>query len=61
MSKGIQTFRETDLRKMIRGARKAGLEVVRFEIDRDGKIAIVTAGKAAPEADPLDEEGRRIA
>jgi hypothetical protein len=46
MSRGIQAFKQTDLTKAIKGARNAGLDVLRFEVDRAGKIVII-AGKAA--------------
>ena len=41
MSKGLLTFKETDLRRAIRASQKAGLSIVRVEIDRDGKIVVV--------------------
>ena len=41
MSKGMLTFKETDLRRAIRASRKAGLSIARVEIDRDGKIVVV--------------------
>jgi hypothetical protein len=44
MSRGPQTFKQTDVTKAIRAAVAAGLPVARFEIDRDGKI-IVIAGR----------------
>lgn len=46
MSRGPSTFRERDLVRALQGARKAGVEVARVEIGRDGKIVIV-AGKPA--------------
>jgi hypothetical protein len=57
MSLAAQIFRQTDVTKALRAAQNAGLDVWRFEIDRAGKIVIM-AGKQAPEADLLDEEGR---
>ena len=50
MSRGLQVFRQTDITKAIRAAQKAGLDVHRFEIDRAGKIVIIT-DKAANHAD----------
>ena len=41
MSKGMQIFKETDLRRAIRAFQKAGLSIARAEIDRDGKIVVV--------------------
>jgi hypothetical protein len=42
MSRGVQAFKQTDVTKAIRAARKAGLDVERYEIDRAGTITIVT-------------------
>lgn len=48
------TFRQRDLRLAVETAKAAGLEIGRVEIDRDGKIVVVT-GK--PQAnDDLDTE-----
>jgi hypothetical protein len=43
MSRGQQTFRERDVTKAIKAAVKAGIPVERVEIDKQGKIIIVTA------------------
>jgi hypothetical protein len=40
------TFRQTDVTRALKAARRAGFERVRVEIDQDGKIAIVTGGGA---------------
>ena len=50
MSRGVQKFRQGDVAKAIMAAQKAGLDVHRFEIDRAGKIVIIT-DKAANHAD----------
>ncbi len=42
MSRGQQTFKQSDLTKAIKAAVKAGVAVERVEIDKDGKITIVT-------------------
>jgi hypothetical protein len=44
MSRGPQSFRQTDVTKAIRAAMQAGLPVARVEVSRDGRI-IVIAGK----------------
>jgi hypothetical protein len=44
MSRGPLTFRQTDLTRAVKAVRAAGVEVMRIEIDRAGKI-IVVAGK----------------
>jgi hypothetical protein len=49
------TFRQSDITKAIRAARKAGVENVRVEIAKDGRIVIVTGG-AQPVQDDLDRE-----
>jgi hypothetical protein len=41
MSRGAQTFRQTDVAKAIKATVSAGLSVRRVEIDRDGKIVVV--------------------
>ncbi len=43
MSRGQQTFRQRDVTKALKAAVKAGIAIERFEIDKDGKIIIVTA------------------
>jgi hypothetical protein len=50
MSRGVQIFRQTDVLKAIMAALKAGLDVRRFEIDRAGKIVVLT-DKAANRSD----------
>ena len=35
-------FRQGDVTKALKGAVKAGLNVQSFEIDRDGKIIVIT-------------------
>jgi hypothetical protein len=59
MSRGAQTFTQSDVTKAIKAAVRAGLPVARVEISPEGRI-IVIAGKAAPEQDaapqtPLEE------
>jgi hypothetical protein len=41
MGHGRCTFREVDLTRALRAARKAGADVARAEIARDGKIVLV--------------------
>lgn len=42
MSRGQQTFKQRDVTKALKATVKAGIVVGRIEIDRNGKIAIVT-------------------
>jgi hypothetical protein len=46
VARGRCTFRQQDATRAARAALAAGLEVQRIEIDRDGKITVVT-GRAA--------------
>jgi hypothetical protein len=43
MSRDRQTFRQRDVTKAVKAAVRAGVAVGRVEIDRAGKIIIVTA------------------
>jgi hypothetical protein len=45
MSKGMLTFKETDLRRAIRAFQKLGLPITGAEIHRDGKIVVVVGGE----------------
>jgi hypothetical protein len=47
MTRAPSVFRQQDLTKAIRGATKAGVNIARIEIARDGKIVIITATEAA--------------
>jgi len=51
MTRAPATFRQSDITKAIRAARKAGVENVRVEITKDGKLVIITA----PEPEPASE------
>ena len=42
MTRAPSIFRQRDLTKAIRGATKAGVNIARIEIARDGKIVIIT-------------------
>jgi hypothetical protein len=55
MSKGMLTFKETDLRRAIRAFQKAGLPIARAEIDRDGKIVVVTVSNSEQVQPQQDE------
>ena len=45
MGHGPCTFKKRDVKTAIAAAREAGLEVARVEVDKDGKIVVIT-GKA---------------
>jgi hypothetical protein len=42
MSRGQQTFKQRDVTKALKATVKAGIAVGRVEIDKNGKIVIVT-------------------
>jgi hypothetical protein len=43
MSRGQQTFKQSDVIKALKAAVRAGFAVERVEIDKNGKIVVVTA------------------
>ena len=45
MARSASTFRQTDLKRAIKGATAAGFDVARIEINRDGVSLIVVPGK----------------
>jgi len=50
MARTPSTFRQADLTKAVRAVRAAGVHIARVEIDKTGKIVIITA-------DPTDRLG----
>lgn len=51
MSRGPATFRQRDLTAAVKAVLAAGCEVARIEIDKDGKIVVVTGKPEAPVTD----------
>lgn len=43
MSRSQQTFKQSDVTKVLKATVKAGISVERVEIDKNGKIVVVTA------------------
>jgi hypothetical protein len=41
VSRGPSTFKQTDLTRAIKGARAAGIDVARIELNKNGRIIIV--------------------
>ncbi|GIQ73964.1 hypothetical protein BraRD5C2_24020 [Bradyrhizobium sp. RD5-C2] len=56
MSRGPQRFRLTDIVKVVKATKAAGLVVERIEFTLDGKMVVVS-GQAEPSTDPADVEG----
>jgi hypothetical protein len=50
MARGACTFKQQDVTRALRATVAAGIEVRRVEIDKDGKIVLVTGKSAAPES-----------
>lgn len=51
MQRNPSIFRQTDLTRAIKGARNAGVEVMRAEIAKDGKITIIIGETCGANAD----------
>jgi hypothetical protein len=43
MSRGPQTFRQRDVTRAIKAVVAAGVDVLRVEVDKDGRIIVVAA------------------
>jgi hypothetical protein len=58
MPTGRHTFKKTDLQRAILTTQASGLSVDRFEIDRDGRITVVTKkpDESPPETDVEDTQ-----
>jgi hypothetical protein len=48
MARASSTFRQADVTRAIRGARAAGVDKVRIEITRDGKLVIIAGDELEP-------------
>lgn len=55
MPRGVCLFRQTDLKRALKGARAAGMEIARVEINKDGVIVMVP-GKPEEPTDASAEE-----
>jgi hypothetical protein len=61
LSRRPNIFRQTDLTRALKGARAAGIEIQRVEIDKDGKIIVVTGEpKEAIQGDETPEDLREL-
>ncbi len=48
-------FRKTDVVRAVAAAKAAGLDIARVEIDKDGRIVVVTTNGTTPD-DAIDRE-----
>jgi hypothetical protein len=59
LSRHPYTFRQSNLTRALKGTRAAGIDVERIEIDKDGKIVIITGkpdeGGNGEASNPWDE------
>jgi hypothetical protein len=51
MSRAPSTFRKQDVTRAVKAVRCAGVDIVRVEIAKDGRIIIVTAADTEPNAE----------
>jgi hypothetical protein len=58
MSHGPQRFRESEMRRAIKAARSAGIDIGRIDIGPDGRIAIIP-GKAETDVRSETEPNER--
>jgi hypothetical protein len=57
MTRARSIFRQQDVTKAIKGAAKAGVNIAKIEIAKDGKIVIISAGaEPSVQNDDLDRE-----
>lgn len=55
-ARGACKFKQCDVTRALKAVAKAGMTVVRIEIDPDGKIVIGTSVDATAQCDELDRE-----
>ena len=57
MARAPSTFRQVDVTRAVKAVRSAGVDIVRVELAKDGRIVIVTAeAQCAAQDDDLDRE-----
>ena len=61
MARAPSTFKQADVTRAVKGAIAAGLEIVRVEIDRAGKIVVQLANTRAKEQAAPDDLDRELA
>ena len=58
MTRAPATFRQSDITRAIRAVRAAGVDKVRIEITRDGKLVIITGTPTEPNQAEANEWDR---
>jgi len=56
MARARSTFRQSDITRAFRAAQAAGVENVRIEIAKDGRLVIIATGAQPAVQDDLDRE-----
>ena len=56
MPRAPSAFRQADVTRAVRAVRSAGVDIVRVELTKDGKIVIVTSEAQPAVQDDLDRE-----
>jgi hypothetical protein len=56
MARRPDRFRERDLTKAVRGVAAAGVDITRVEIEKDGKIVVITQNSINDPRNDLDRE-----
>jgi hypothetical protein len=51
MARGPNTFKQADVTRAVKAVAAAGIEISRVEIDREGKIVVVTGKPQASTSD----------
>jgi hypothetical protein len=54
MSRARATFRRRDLQATVEAAQAAGLQIDRVEVDKDGKITVITGKPDSNRPNPWD-------
>jgi hypothetical protein len=54
MGRRVCAFRQADVRRAVQAVRQAGIEIARVEIDREGKIIIVSVTPNTSQTTELD-------
>jgi hypothetical protein len=60
MSRGAQTFKQTDVTKALKAAEKAGLKVQRAEMRTDGSIVLDFNGPPIATSGTVDDLDREL-
>ena len=58
MARAPSTFRQVDVTKAVKAVRSAGVDIVRVELTKDGKIVIITAPATEPSQAEANEWDR---